>query len=264
MNVKISLVTITFNSEKTLEETIESVINQNYDNLEYLIIDGGSSDGTLGSVDKYKDYISYFISEQDNGISNAFNKGVRAATGDVVGIINSDDILLPGTLNALVSNYDPQIDVYGFNVLPWDSEKHVIYRENTAPSKDFHCIYQPHNVAHPGRFIKKEAYSKFGLYNEDMHYLMDHDLLVRFYRNGAVFKNIDHDGALFRIGGATNDSIKKMKNDYKLYTINNGGSIVSFYFYYAYKVVIHSLKRMLYSVFKPETIQKMRGRKFLP
>lgn len=261
MDVRISIVTITYNSEKTLEETIKSVISQNYKNLEYLIIDGGSKDNTLNIVDKYREHISYFVSEPDKGISNAFNKGVIAATGDVIGIINSDDVLLPGTLSMLANNYDTCIDVYGFNVLSWNSETQEVFRESTPPSVDFHNIYQPHNIAHPGRYIKKDAYKKFGLYDERLRYIMDHDLLVRFYKAGAVFKNIDYDGALFRIGGTTNDSIKKMKNDYKLYTLNNGGCYFSFLcYYYGYKVIRNCIKRLLSIILKPETIHKISGR----
>ena len=92
---KISIVTITFNSEHTVEETIKSVISQDYPNLEYIIIDGASKDGTLAVVDKYRGKIAKVISEPDNGISDAFNKGIRHSTGDIIGIINSDDVLLP-------------------------------------------------------------------------------------------------------------------------------------------------------------------------
>ena len=83
---KISVITVSYNSATHLEECILSVINQSYDNKEYIIIDGGSTDGTLDIIDKYKDKIDYFISEPDNGISDAFNKGIKAATGDLIGI----------------------------------------------------------------------------------------------------------------------------------------------------------------------------------
>lgn len=99
--MKISIITITYNSEKTIEETILSIINQNYQNIEYIIIDGGSKDNTLNIINKYKTKISKVISEPDNGISDAFNKGIREATGDIIGIINSDDILNIDTLNEL-------------------------------------------------------------------------------------------------------------------------------------------------------------------
>lgn len=245
MNPKISIITITYNSEKTLEETIQSVISQDYDNLEYLIIDGGSKDHTLDIVNKYRDKISYFVSEPDKGISDAFNKGIKAATGEIIGIINSDDILLPKTLRTIVNNYTPGIDVYSCNVVLWDDMNNKYYHDKKTPTTDFHNIYQYHNVAHPGRFISRAAYNKMGVYNIDLRYLMDHDLLVRFFKLGAVFKYINHDAALFRIGGATDQNIHKMKHDYYLYVMNNGGNTLKFHMYWAYKILRYYTKKYL-------------------
>ena len=123
----ISVVTITFNSEKTVEETIRSVVSQDYPNLEYIIIDGGSTDSTLQIVDRYRDRIALVQSEPDKGISDAFNKGILKASGEIIGIINSDDLLSEGALKAIADNYDPSIDVY--------SGKRVIdiFMENTDP-----------------------------------------------------------------------------------------------------------------------------------
>lgn len=112
MTPKLSVITITFNSVKTLERTIESVLNQGYENLEYIIIDGGSTDGTQEIIKKYKKVLGFWCSEPDKGISDAFNKGIKAATGDLIWIINSDDGLMPGAVNALMRQYSPEIDVY--------------------------------------------------------------------------------------------------------------------------------------------------------
>ena len=95
--MKISVITVCFNSEKTIARTIESVINQHYSDLEYIIIDGGSKDKTVEIINKYRNELSYFISEPDQGISDAFNKGIRVASGDIIGIINSDDWYENGT-----------------------------------------------------------------------------------------------------------------------------------------------------------------------
>ena len=90
-NYKISIITVSFNSVITIRDTIESIISQDYNNIEYIIIDAGSKDGTLDIIKEYKEHISYFISEADNGIYDGMNKGIAAATGDIVGILNSDD-----------------------------------------------------------------------------------------------------------------------------------------------------------------------------
>ena len=123
MQPKISIVTITFNSENTVEETIKSVISQDYSNLEYIIIDGASTDRTLEVVNKYRDRIARIVSEPDKGISDAFNKGIRYATGDVIGIINSDDILLPGALQAVAAAYEEGVGVYRGNICTGNHQK---------------------------------------------------------------------------------------------------------------------------------------------
>jgi glycosyltransferase involved in cell wall biosynthesis len=93
---------------------------QDYQNLEYVIIDGGSTDGTLDIIDQYNDSIQVVISEPDKGISDAFNKGITHASGEVIGIINSDDILLPGALQEIAVHYNPEVDVYSGLILFWD------------------------------------------------------------------------------------------------------------------------------------------------
>ena len=95
---------------------------QDYPVLEYVIIDGGSTDGTLDIVERYRDRIAICVSEPDRGISDAFNKGIRHATGEIIGIINSDDILMPGTLKSIAAHYRREVDVYSGNVLVWNDK----------------------------------------------------------------------------------------------------------------------------------------------
>ena len=106
--MKISIITITYNSEKTIEETVKSVIDQDYPDVEYIIVDGQSKDCTLQIIEKYSSHISTLISEPDRGICDAFNKGIANATGEIIGIINSDDMLLPGAISHLVSVIKPE------------------------------------------------------------------------------------------------------------------------------------------------------------
>lgn len=218
----ISVVTITFNSEKTVEETIRSVVSQDYLNLEYIIIDGGSTDSTLRIVEKYRDKIALVISEPDKGISDAFNKGILKATGEIIGIINSDDILAEGALQTIAENYDPSIDVYSGNILIWNSEsgKTIIER----PDISFDTIKLQYNISHPARFIRRDAYQKYGLYRLDLRYQMDVELLCRFYKKGAKFAHIDKVLAKFRLGGATANSIFKKKEDHRIVVQTCGGS----------------------------------------
>lgn len=219
---QISIITISYNSEKTIEETIRSVVSQNYPNLEYIIIDGASKDKTLDIVNKYKDHIAIISSEPDNGISDAFNKGIAKATGEIIGIINSDDILMPDALQTIADVYDPTIDVYSGNVLFWDDNNN-----NTCISKpdiDFSKLKLQYGVAHPSRFIRKDAYEKWGGYDLRFRYNMDTNLLCRFYQKGAKFIHIDKELTKFRMGATTADPVYKKKEDYRLFVECYGGS----------------------------------------
>lgn len=197
--MKISIVTITYNSEKTLEDTIQSIISQNYNELEYIIIDGGSKDDTLKIVEKYKKYISIFVSEPDKGISDAFNKGVRRASGELIGIINSDDMLADGALKTIASEINRDTDIiYGdiYRCNPDGKNMRLAKaNDNVAVLKHgFSCMY------HPATFIRKSAYEKYGVY-ELLRYCMDRELLLRMYTSGAKFQRVDKPLAIFRVGG---------------------------------------------------------------
>ena len=109
-----------YNSEVHLEEAILSVISQPYINKEYIVIDGGSTDGTLKIIEKYRNKIDYYISEPDKGISDAFNKGIKAATGDLIGILNSDDFMMPDVLSKIAVEYDENIGVYRGYCIVWN------------------------------------------------------------------------------------------------------------------------------------------------
>lgn len=206
--MKISIITITFNSELTVESTIKSVIGQNYKDLEYIIIDGGSRDKTLEIIKKYADNISIFVSEPDNGISDAFNKGINLASGELIGIINSDDILLPGSLNFLAKAINKEADIIYGNIIRWrekeNIEKQVYANDNLEVLKHgFSCMF------HPSTFIRRKAYEKYGLYKIDLRFCMDRELLLRMFKAGAKFQRLDYTFVKFRVGGAS------CKNYYK-------------------------------------------------
>ena len=247
MEPKISVITISFNSEATLEETIRSVTSQDYPALEYVIIDGGSTDGTLEIIRKYQDRIQVVVSEPDRGISDAFNKGVARATGEIVGIVNSDDILLPGALQKVAESYQPQVDVYSGWIMFWNQETNETFP--SYPDIAFDRLKLQYRVAHPARFIRRDAYERFGLYREDMRYMMDIELLCRFYKQGARFMLIDSPLAMFRIGGTTNDSIYKKKEDYRAFVQSFGGSSWDFRRIWMQAVIKYNLIQWGYRLF---------------
>lgn len=247
MEPKISVITITFNSEATLEETILSVTSQDYPALEYVIIDGGSTDGTLDIVRKYKNRIAVCVSEPDKGISDAFNKGIGKASGEIIGIINSDDILLPGTLQSIARHYRRDVDVYSGNVVFWNDRTGETF--SSKPDIRFDKLRLQYGVAHPSRFIRKDAYERFGLYAEQLRYNMDGELLCRFYQKGAVFIHVDEDWTRFRLGGATADSIYKKKEDLRYTVKSYGGSDWDFWRLWVKAVVKYNLIQIGYRLF---------------
>ncbi len=171
----ISIITVVKNNEKFLEETIKSVLQQNYQNFEYIIIDGGSNDNTLEIINKYKDKIDYWISEDDDGIYDAFNKGMQLARGNLLGMVNSDDTLEKNALSILIDyiNKNPKIDfVFGsvkkhWGILHGYKPKKIIYSWGFYPS---------HST---GFYIKLNSAKKVGLYNLKYKYHADYDFFFR-------------------------------------------------------------------------------------
>lgn len=200
--MKISIITITYNSEKTLEETILSVINQKNVDLEYIIVDGQSTDQTMSIVNKYRDHIAKVISEPDNGISDAFNKGIGLATGDIVGIINSDDMLTQHALEMVqnVVEQNPGVDVfYGNSIRFRDDRENYIYK----PDNDLHDLLHFMFLSHPSTFVRRSAYIKYGVFEEKYRMAMDFRLLSKMYREGAAFRYIDAELTWFRLDGTS-------------------------------------------------------------
>jgi glycosyltransferase involved in cell wall biosynthesis len=175
INPLISIVTVSFNSEKTIQRTISSIKNQSYKNIEYIIIDGNSSDKTLEIIKKNKDIINNWISEPDKGIYDAFNKGLNLYTGDYIGFVNSDDYLLPDAISILVKyiNKYPKKDFF-FGAV----KKHWGTLYGFKPWKIYFTwgFYSSHST---GFFIKKSAADKVGCYNLNYKYSADYDYFYR-------------------------------------------------------------------------------------
>lgn len=210
--MKVSIITTTYNSGLTLRDTIRSVLSQSYPDIEYIIIDGGSKDNTLEIINKYKDKIAKVISEPDKGIYDAMNKGIRMATGDIVGILNSDDFftstnVIENIVKAFESN---DIDaVFGdiHFVKPDNLNKSVRYYSSSIfrPSL-FRFGFMP---AHPSFYVKRICYEKYGLYDLNYKIASDYDLLIRFlYINKITYKYLNIDFVTMRMGGASTENMK--------------------------------------------------------
>ena len=222
--IKISVITICYNAAKTIEETINSVIRQDYPELEYIIIDGGSTDGTTDVINKYQDKIAYFVSEPDKGISDAFNKGIKASTGEIIGIINSNDLYYKNALKTVSAFFEanPDTDVTFGNWLSFSNEEHLgRFKYSNSNLEDLRFTFE---IAHPTVFVKRSAYEQYGIFNLDYKIAMDYDLLSRMYYSGASLCYIDKIISCFRWGGTSEVNYKRRDKEHKEIALRNGCS----------------------------------------
>jgi glycosyltransferase involved in cell wall biosynthesis len=195
---KITIITPSYNQGSFIEETILSVINQGYPNLEYIIIDGGSTDNTVEIIQQYQQYLSYWISEKDGGQSDAINKGLNIATGSIINWLNSDDIMMPGCLYSIAGYFNENADVdivYG-NILFFNKDKEIIY----TPFKAEQLHYYAHIcMPQPAAFFSRKIIDTVGLIDQHIHFSMDWDLYVRASLAGFKFLHVPELFARFRI-----------------------------------------------------------------
>ncbi|MCU7835163.1 MAG: glycosyltransferase [gamma proteobacterium symbiont of Taylorina sp.] len=210
-SLKISLITVSFNRQETIEDTILSVQSQSYTNLEYIIIDGASTDNTLNIIKKYPDVVSHFVSERDEGIYDAMNKGISRASGDIIGFINADDVLaspevLKNVAQTFSSNnidacYADLVYVDQFNLK--DVKRY--WRSSGFKAGAFSKGWSP---PHPTFYVKKSVYEQFGLFSLDYELGNDIELMLRFlekYQINSLY--VPNLWVKMRMGGVSNQSI---------------------------------------------------------
>ena len=211
--MKISLITVSYNSASTIGTTLESVAAQNYPELEYIIVDGGSSDSTLDIVDQFSELVTLCISEPDQGIYDAMNKGVQRATGEVIGILNSDDFYRQvEVLNEVAALFDadPELEVVLGDVdfVREDDLNHSVrsYRAGQFKPWMFRFGLMP---PHPAVFVRKSAYERVGFYKLGYKIAADFDFLTRLLLlDGAKYKVSGRTWVRMRTGGASTSGIK--------------------------------------------------------
>jgi len=215
----VSIITVCLNSEKYLEQTIQSVINQTYDNIEYIIIDGGSNDRTLDIIKKYENRIAYWVSEPDKGIYDAMNKGISFARGEWVGIINSDDWYAPDTVHCIVeaAAEKPETGVFFGNMIVYQPENNrVAYHQAKKGQPEDLSLEM--NIPHPTCFVARRIYEQFQ-FNPAFRIAGDYDLLVRFYFNGIKFSHIDRTLVYYRPGGiSTQNFYRRIIEEYRIHS----------------------------------------------
>lgn len=239
MTIKISVITIAYNSEKTIEKTIKSVLNQSFKDFEYIIVDGGSTDSTVDIIKSYESKFNgrlKWVSESDNGIYDAFNKGINLSTGDYIGFINSDDWYQHNALEMLeVSLSESKPDVIFGLLNVWEGNNLVWVYCN------FCSTIHKESLAHPSTFISRDTYEQHGLYSLDYKSASDYEMFIRLYQAGCRFKYVDTTFANFARGGVSGTSVGyfetlKIKLRFKYISCGH------YYFLYFRKKIIDFLR----------------------
>lgn len=218
--MKISIITINYNNKLGLERTIKSVIQQSWQDFEYLIIDGGSSDGSVDIIKDYNSRINYWISEKDNGIYNAMNKGIRKAKGEYLLFLNSGDILQGNHSLFDVNQYVKEFDIISFNLQVIGEASNFI---KSYPSKISFSYFLEDTLPHPATFIKRDSFEKVGFYDENLRIVSDWKwFLVALFKHNLSHIHYNKVFSVFYLDGLSSnkDSYNLIQNE-KRSTLNN-------------------------------------------
>ena len=212
--MKFSLITVSYNSVLTIEETINSVLNQSYKNIEYILIDGGSNDGTLDIINRYKERISTIVIESDQGIYDAMNKGIEIAKGDIVGILNSDDVYTDeNTIEKVFNEIEatPSLDVYLSDIAFFEGTIYNLKVVRRVRAKYF----RPWKLRfgwmppHPGMFIKRDVFNKLGNYDLSFKIASDYEFCIRaFWKAEIKYRFLDLCSVYMREGGISTKNLQ--------------------------------------------------------
>ncbi|GAB6011853.1 glycosyltransferase family 2 protein [Viscerimonas tarda] len=232
-DIKVTIVTPSYNQGQFIERTIQSVLNQTYTNIEYIVVDGGSTDETMEIVNKYSDRIDIIIHEKDTGQGNAINKGFKLATGELAGWINSDDMLYPTCVEEIVKLYASNKDGCVFyssliNIVDLNDKITSNYTVN-IPNRDY-LLKSDYDVCQPGSFYPSNMLKKINYLDEDLHYCMDLDLWLRLLNLGKIYSHKKNALAAFRYGDYTKtyNGRRKFAKEIRETLLKNGAHLYNF------------------------------------
>ncbi|WET02069.1 glycosyltransferase family 2 protein [Flavobacterium sp. YJ01] len=223
--MRITIITVCYNRKATIEKAIKSVLSQNYHDIEYIIIDGNSKDGTQRVIESYRDRISQYISEPDKGMYDAINKGLKLATGDVIGLMHSDDEFYDTKAISRIAarfNTDSSIEgIYGDGVYVTNDSDERLVRDRIGGVFSLKKVKGGWLPLHPTVYLKKSIIDKHGLYNLDFKIASDTEFLLRYlYKYKIKMSYIDKYIVKMRMGGMSTSfktALKVLNEDYRIY-----------------------------------------------
>jgi len=215
--MKISIVTVSFNQRQFLESAIKSVLSQNYPELEYIVVDPGSTDGSRHVIARYSGRISKMVLEPDAGAADGLNKGFSYATGSVYGFLNSDDMLLPGALHAVAACFDesPAADIVMGDGYITDEDGNRLRHIKAASFTPMRLVYGGTTSLQQSTFFRSSAYLASNRFNVSNTSCWDVELFLDLVQKGATVKYLRQDLALFRVHGASITGTNRLRHAYK-------------------------------------------------
>lgn len=210
----VTVITVVYNRANTIEDCIRSVCAQSYCNIEYIVIDGASTDGTVNVIERYKDAIDYFVSEQDNGIYDAMNKGLGLASGDYILFLNSDDWYHEQAVQYLMNQalmHDS--DVTHADIFRVSQRGFILGRLNGWLDDSLYTTDMP--IRHETMLVKKQIYNTFGGYNTNFNIIADYDFVIRLYKSGCRFRHVPQALLFFRVTGYSSTQLNERRAERK-------------------------------------------------
>ncbi|MGI9284256.1 MAG: glycosyltransferase family 2 protein [Pseudomonadales bacterium] len=238
-----SIITVVLNGYPHIAQCIESVVSQKTDSIEFIVIDGGSTDGTLDVINAHRHSIDAIISEPDSGVAQAFNKGIALARGDFVAFLNADDYYEPDALNLACQRIDSSAtntDVFYGAINYVDDSVDVEYgeRPNLARIWDFMSLF------HPATFVRKQLFAELGEFSPDYRFAMDSEWFHRAITQGALFAELDFVVANMRIGGLSNHHLAASLWEFRRSVAQHRGETIKPLYYFARQYLLHSFIKL--------------------